>query len=59
MWRPRTTARNLVQSNITDNFCFYVGTQSGLVYFINQSGTCTEILRIDTGVSHILWHPKR
>lgn len=59
-WRPRTTARNLPQSNIVDNNCFYVGTQSGLIYYINQSGTCTEVLRNDNvGVIQLLWHPKR
>lgn len=59
-WRPRTTARALPQSNVADNFCFYVGTQSGIVYFVNQSGTCTEVLKNnEVGVLQILCHPKR
>lgn len=58
-WRPRTTARNLPQSNITDNHCFYCGSQTGIVYFFNQSGICIEILKNNVGVTQILWHPKR
>lgn len=59
-WRPRTTARNISQSSVKDNQCLYVGTQTGIVYYINQSGTCTEVLKNDNNaIIQILWHPKR
>jgi intraflagellar transport protein 140 len=59
-WRPRTAARNLSHAGVKDNHCFYVGTQSGILYYINQTGTCTEVLRNDSApVVQVLWHPKR
>lgn len=59
-WRPRTAARNLAHSVIKDNHCFYVGTQSGILYYLNQGGTCTEVLKTDSSpITQILWHPKR
>jgi intraflagellar transport protein 140 len=59
-WRPRTAARNLSHAGVKDNHCFYVGSQSGVLFYINQSGTCTEVLRTDTSpIIQILWHPKR
>jgi intraflagellar transport protein 140 len=59
-WRPRTAARNLSHAGVKDNHCFYVGTQSGILYYINQTGTCTEVLRSDTApIVQVLWHPKR
>lgn len=60
-WRPRTAARNLSHAGVTDNHCFYVGTESGLIYYLNQAGSCTEVLRSDNIAPFIqmLWHPKR
>lgn len=59
-WRPRTAARNLSHAGVKDNHCFYVGTQNGLIYYLNQSGTCTEVLRSEnTAMTQVLWHPKR
>lgn len=59
-WRPKTAARNLSHSMVKDNHCFYVGSQSGILFSINQAGTCTEILRSDSSpIIQILWHPKR
>lgn len=59
-WRPRTAARNLSHSGISDNHCFYVGTESGIIYYLNQSGSCTEVFQSDNApISQILWHPKR
>ncbi len=57
-WRPKTAARNL-SHNVKDNQCFYVGSQSGILFYINQSGTCTEVLRSDSPIIQILFHPKR
>lgn len=59
-WRPRTAARNLSHAGVKDNHCFYVGTESGVIYYLNQSGSCTEALRSDSGTYiQLLWHPKR
>lgn len=58
-WRPKTAARNLSHAGVKDNHCFYVGSQSGVLFYINQSGTCVEVLRNDSPIIQILFHPKR
>ncbi|XP_037936551.1 intraflagellar transport protein 140 homolog [Teleopsis dalmanni] len=61
-WRPRTAARNLTHAVVKDNHCFYVGTQKGVMYYINQAGTCTEVIHKTSSVPRImqiLWHPKK
>ena len=59
-WRPRTAARNLTHAVVKDNHCFYVGTQVGLLYYVNQSGTCTEVLNNSAApIVQMLWHPKK
>lgn len=58
-WRPKTAARNLSQAGVKDNQSFYVGSQSGILFYINQSGTCIEVLRTDSPIIQILFHPKR
>lgn len=59
-WRPKTAARNLAHSGVKDNHCFFAGTQSGILYYINQSGTCTEVFKSDNSpITQILWHEKR
>lgn len=59
-WRPRTAARNQSYSSVKDNHCFYAGTESGVIYYINQSGMCTEVLRSNVSTFvQILWRPKR
>ncbi|XP_055684546.1 intraflagellar transport protein 140 homolog [Lutzomyia longipalpis] len=59
-WRPRTAARGLTHAGVKDNHCFYVGTQSGAMFYVNQAGTCTEVLRLDNcPIIQVLWHPKR
>ncbi|XP_058813913.1 intraflagellar transport protein 140 homolog [Topomyia yanbarensis] len=59
-WRPRTAVRNLAHSSSQDNYCFYACTQAGFLYYINQQGTCTEIVRGDSiPIIQILWHPKQ
>lgn len=59
-WRPKTAARNLAHSGVKDNHCFFAGTQSGILYYINQSGTCTEVFKSDSSpITQILWHEKR
>lgn len=59
-WRPRTAARGMTHAGTTDNQCFYVCCQSGTVFYIIQSGTCNEVLRMpDSPIVQILCHPKR
>lgn len=59
-WRPRTGARNLTHAGVKDNHCFYIGCQSGTMYYLNQSGSCTEVLRSESSpIIQVLWHPKR
>ncbi|XP_067639118.1 intraflagellar transport protein 140 homolog isoform X2 [Eurosta solidaginis] len=59
-WRPRTAARSMTHAGVKDNHCFYVGTQNGLMYYINQGGTCMEVLKNNSvPVMQMLWHPKK
>ncbi|XP_053678512.1 intraflagellar transport protein 140 homolog [Anopheles nili] len=59
-WRPRTAVRNMAHASVHDNYCFYACTQAGILYYINQTGTCTEIVRGDSiPITQILWHPKQ
>uniref|UniRef100_A0AAG5DP30 Uncharacterized protein n=1 Tax=Anopheles atroparvus TaxID=41427 RepID=A0AAG5DP30_ANOAO len=59
-WRPRTAVRNLPHASLQDNYCFYACTQAGILYYINQTGTCTEIVHGDSiPITQILWHPKQ
>ncbi|KAL7020245.1 hypothetical protein ACKWTF_011435 [Chironomus riparius] len=58
-WRPKTAVRNLSHAGVKDNHCFYVGSQSGVLFYVNQSGTCTEVLRTESPIIQILFHPKR
>lgn len=60
-WRPRTAARNNAQFiGVQDNHCFYVGTQNGILYYVNQQGTCTEAMRLTSSpIVQVLWHPRK
>lgn len=59
-WRPKTTARRLKVVDGTDNYCFFVGTQSGSIYYINEAGVCVEVLNTEgVPLSYILHHPTK
>ncbi|XP_013113218.2 intraflagellar transport protein 140 homolog [Stomoxys calcitrans] len=59
-WRPRTAVRTATHNDIKDNYCFFVCTQVGHMYYINQGGTCTEVLANSTvSITQMLWHPKK
>lgn len=59
-WRPRTAARNLAHTGVKDNQCFYIACESGKMYYVNQSGSCTDVLRSEASpIIQVLWHPKR
>ncbi|KAF5285788.1 hypothetical protein FQA39_LY04249 [Lamprigera yunnana] len=49
-WRPKTTARKFKVQDGSDNHCFFVGTQTGLIYYLNEGGMCKEVLNTE-GVS--------
>ncbi|EDW03430.1 intraflagellar transport protein 140 homolog [Drosophila grimshawi] len=59
-WRPRTAARG--HAGVQDNHCFYACTQGGVAYYINQGGTCTEVMKSgphQPSILQMLWHPKK
>ncbi|XP_002003645.2 intraflagellar transport protein 140 homolog [Drosophila mojavensis] len=59
-WRPRTAARG--HSGVRDNHCFYACTQGGVAYYINQGGSCSEVLKggpHQPCIMQMLWHPKK
>ncbi|KRT80306.1 hypothetical protein AMK59_8792 [Oryctes borbonicus] len=59
-WRPKTTARKFKVQEGNDNLCFYVGTQEGTIYYINQVGACAEVLNTEgIPLSYMLYHPTR
>ncbi|EDW77675.1 uncharacterized protein Dwil_GK24432 [Drosophila willistoni] len=59
-WRPRTAARGLTHAGVRDNHCFYACTQNGVVYYINQGGACTEVMKSSGAtIVQMLWHPKK
>lgn len=60
-WRPKTTAHRTGRGGTAkDNYCFYVGCQSGTIYYFNPAGTCSDVLRSGhVPIVQLLWHPKR
>ncbi|KAK5641268.1 hypothetical protein RI129_009815 [Pyrocoelia pectoralis] len=57
-WRPKTTARKFKVQDSTDNNCFFVGTQQGCIYYVNDGGVCREVLNTDgVSLNYILHHP--
>ncbi|RZC33588.1 hypothetical protein BDFB_000428 [Asbolus verrucosus] len=57
-WRPKTTARKFRAQDNSDNLSFYVGTQAGSVYYVNNSGSCMEVLNTEgVPLSYIVHHP--
>ncbi|XP_065366029.1 intraflagellar transport protein 140 homolog [Calliphora vicina] len=59
-WRPRTAVRTATHTDIKDNYCFYVSTHDGRLYYINQGGTCAEVLNNNSiPITQMLWHPKK
>ncbi|KAI4456192.1 hypothetical protein MML48_8g00010237 [Holotrichia oblita] len=59
-WRPKTTARKFRVQEGNDNSCFYVGTQEGTIYYVNQTGACVEVLNTEgIPLSYILYHSIR
>ncbi|XP_072382747.1 intraflagellar transport protein 140 homolog isoform X1 [Diabrotica undecimpunctata] len=59
-WRPKTTARKFKVQDGADNVNFFVATQSGSIYYINTSGSCSEVFNAEgIPMSNILYHPSK
>ncbi|XP_018335270.1 intraflagellar transport protein 140 homolog [Agrilus planipennis] len=57
-WRPKTTAKKFRVQDGLDNYCFFVATHSGSIFYVNASGDCIEVLNIGgTTVNYLLYHP--
>ncbi|XP_076624343.1 intraflagellar transport protein rempA [Colletes latitarsis] len=54
-WRPRTAAPTAVVIQ-RDNHAFYVGTTSGIIYFVDNQGQCTEVLSMNGAALQFLLH---
>ncbi|XP_034180473.1 intraflagellar transport protein 140 homolog isoform X3 [Osmia lignaria lignaria] len=54
-WRPRTAAPTAVATQ-KDNYAFYVGTTSGVIYFVDNQGQCTEVLNTNGAALQFLLH---
>ncbi|CAG9773857.1 unnamed protein product [Ceutorhynchus assimilis] len=59
-WRPKTTARKFRIQEGSDNFCFFIATQNGSIYYVNANGSCTEVLNTEgTSISHMLYQTNK
>ncbi|XP_076752394.1 intraflagellar transport protein rempA [Xylocopa sonorina] len=54
-WRPRTAAPTTIMTQ-RDNHAFYIGTTSGVIYFVDNQGQCTEILNTNSATLQFLLH---
>ncbi|XP_076655730.1 intraflagellar transport protein rempA [Halictus rubicundus] len=54
-WRPRTAAPTTIMSQ-RDNHAFYIGTTSGVIYFVDNQGQCTEVLSTSGATLQYLLH---
>ncbi|KAF6215141.1 hypothetical protein GE061_009892 [Apolygus lucorum] len=55
-WRPKTAGRKTAVQ--TDSTSFYMATNSGCVYYVNEGGTMKEVLRGKGVVQDLLYHDK-
>ncbi|XP_066140255.1 intraflagellar transport protein 140 homolog isoform X1 [Euwallacea fornicatus] len=59
-WRPKTTARKFRFQDGSDNLCFFIATQQGSVYYVNSSGSCSEVLNTEgTPLSYMVFQPNK
>ncbi|XP_030750473.1 intraflagellar transport protein 140 homolog isoform X2 [Sitophilus oryzae] len=59
-WRPKTTARKFRIQDGSDNLSFFIATQVGSVYYVNASGSCSEVLNTEgTSLSYVVYHPTK
>lgn len=58
-WRPKTGAnRNLgtVRNPAKENLNSYAGAASGIIYFLNENGSCMEVLQAEGAIKTLLHH---
>ncbi|KAL1494371.1 hypothetical protein ABEB36_009980 [Hypothenemus hampei] len=59
-WRPKTTARRFRIQDGSDNFCFFIASQQGSVYYVNSSGACSEVLNTEgSALSYLLYQSNK
>ncbi|CAG0906154.1 unnamed protein product [Cyprideis torosa] len=59
-WRPRTSKRKRKFSyEDKEHIGCFVGTSSGHIYYINETGGCVEVLVGDGGILRLLYHSAR
>ncbi|KAG5881955.1 hypothetical protein JTB14_020519 [Gonioctena quinquepunctata] len=57
-WRPKTTARKFKVQDGADNLNFFVATQTGSIYHVNNGGSCSKVLNTEgVPLSCLLYHP--
>ncbi|XP_074040796.1 intraflagellar transport protein rempA isoform X2 [Leptinotarsa decemlineata] len=57
-WRPKTTARKFRVQDGADNMNFFVATQAGSIYYVNNGGSCTKVLDTEgVPLSCLFYHP--
>lgn len=58
-WRPRTAAPTVISTQ-RDNHAFYIGTATGIIYFVDSQGQCKEVLSTDDATLYcLLYHQTR
>ncbi|XP_068236628.1 intraflagellar transport protein 140 homolog isoform X1 [Palaemon carinicauda] len=59
-WRPRTGHRRLGEAaSGSDNLNFFLGSSSGVLYHVSDTGNCVEVLQADGGIKKLLHHDAR
>ncbi|ERL85430.1 hypothetical protein D910_02850 [Dendroctonus ponderosae] len=59
-WRPKTTARKFRIQDGSDNFCFFIATQQGSIYYVNSNGSCSEVLNTEgAALSYVVYQANK
>ncbi|KAK3865459.1 hypothetical protein Pcinc_025661 [Petrolisthes cinctipes] len=59
-WRPRTGHKRLnLAAAGKDNLNFFLGSSTGVLYHVSESGSCVEVLQADGGIKRLLHHQSR
>ena len=56
-WRPKTGRRGGLGAGAgRENTNFYVGSMSGVIYYLNENGSCMEVLQADGAIRTLLYY---
>ena len=56
-WRPKTGQRGRFGVDSSrENLNFFVGSSSGVIYYLNENGSCMEVLQADGAIRALLYH---